>query len=46
MKRFEYSVHNLIGHPLMEIFNLLGMKLIATKIHDITLPKATKSYQE
>ena len=39
MKRFRYTIHNIIGHPLMEIFSLLGMHEQATWIHDITLPK-------
>tara|TARA_B100001250_G_C19724638_1_gene755467 strand:- start:676 stop:801 length:126 start_codon:yes stop_codon:yes gene_type:complete len=38
MKKFKYSLHNIIGHPLMEIFNLLGMTKLANKIHDKTLP--------
>jgi len=38
MKRFKYTIHNLIGHPLMEIFTLLGMKKAAQKINDRTLP--------
>lgn len=42
MKRFKYTIHNLIGHPLMEIFNLLGMKRTAQKIHDRTLPREEK----
>jgi len=42
MKRFKYSFHNIIGHPLMEVFSLLGMKQLAKKIHDITLPNDVK----
>ena len=42
MKRFRYSFHNIVGHPMMEVFNLLGMKRIAKKIHDITLPRKVK----
>lgn len=38
MSRFRYTIHNVIGHPLMEIFSLLGMHRRATWIHDITLP--------
>ena len=38
MKRFKYSFHNIVGHPMMEVFNIFGMKKIAMKIHDITLP--------
>ena len=42
MKRFRYSFHNIVGHPMMEVFNLLGMKSLAKKIHDMTLPNDTK----
>jgi len=42
MKRFRYSFHNIVGHPMMEVFNLLGMKRTAKKIHDITLPRKVK----
>lgn len=40
MKRLyqNWTVHNLIGHPLMQIFELLGMSKIATRVHDETLP--------
>jgi hypothetical protein len=39
MRRFRYTIHNIIGHPLMEIFYLLGMNQRAEWIHDITLPR-------
>ncbi len=39
MKRFRYTLHNIIGHPCMEIFYIFGMKKAATWIHDATLPK-------
>lgn len=40
MKRIyqNWPVHNLIGHPLMQIFEWLGMSEIATRVHDETLP--------
>ena len=40
MKRIyqNWTVHNLIGHPLMQIFELFGMSKIATRVHDETLP--------
>jgi hypothetical protein len=38
-KRFEFTLHNLIGHPLMEIFHILGCEKLSNLIHDITLPK-------
>ena len=39
MKRFRYTLHNLVGHPLMEVLWLLRMDTLADWIHDITLPK-------
>ena len=40
MKRIykNWPMHNLIGHPLMQIFEWLGMPEIATRVHDETLP--------
>lgn len=38
MTRFKYSIHNLLGHPIMEIFNILGFKKLSIWVHDITLP--------
>ena len=39
MNRFRHTIHNIIGHPLMEIFHLLGMSKVSNWIHDITLPR-------
>tara|TARA_R100000152_G_C6543679_1_gene20852 strand:+ start:71 stop:253 length:183 start_codon:yes stop_codon:yes gene_type:complete len=33
------TVHNIVGHPLMEIFYLLGCPMLANLIHDKTLPE-------
>lgn len=41
-KKFEYTIHNIIAHPLMEIFHLVGLTQLGNKIHDKTLPKRTK----
>ena len=35
----NWFVHNMLGHPLMQIFNMLGFRLIASYIHDCTLPE-------
>jgi hypothetical protein len=42
MKKFEYTIHNIIAHPLMEVLHLLGFNELGNKIHDITLPKKDK----
>ena len=36
--RFKYTIHNIIGHPMMEIFHLMGFKKLASWVHDATLP--------
>ena len=33
-----WVVHNLIGHPLMQIFSWLGFKELAIYVHDATVP--------
>jgi len=38
MRRFRYTIHNCFGHPLMEVFYLLGLPTQAEWIHDTTLP--------
>ena len=42
MNRFEYTIHNLIGHPLSEILHLLGLQKASKAFHDWTLPKGAK----
>jgi len=37
-ERYAWSVHNLIGHPLMQIFSWLGLTSLGLKIHDATVP--------
>lgn len=36
--RFNYTIHNLIAHPLMELLHLIGKTELGDKIHDATLP--------
>jgi hypothetical protein len=37
-KRHAWAVHNLFGHPLMQICSWLGLAPLGLKIHDITVP--------
>jgi len=37
--RLSWSVHNLIGHPLMELCYLIGAVRVAHYIHDATIPR-------
>ena len=38
-KRFQWTIHNLIAHPLMEILFQLGFKKLSELVHDSTVPK-------
>jgi hypothetical protein len=33
-----WMIHNLVGHPLMQVLSFLGMKELAFKVHDVTIP--------
>lgn len=37
--RRAWLVHNLVGHPVMQILTLLGMRQLGLHIHDATVPK-------
>lgn len=34
-----WAVHNLIGHPLMQIFSWLKLPALGIRIHDATIPE-------
>lgn len=36
--RFSYSLHNFVGHPMMELFCLFGFDRLGMYVHDETLP--------
>ena len=36
--KYKWAVHNLLGHPLMEISQWFGYQNLASKIHDRTMP--------
>jgi len=38
-KRFQWTIHNMIGHPLMEIVYQLGFSDLSTSIHIATSPE-------
>ena len=38
-KRFKYTLHNMVGHPLMELLYILGLESAASWVHDATLPQ-------
>lgn len=35
----NWFVHNVIGHPLMQLLNMCKFKYLALYIHEITLPE-------
>ena len=37
-QRRRWAIHNLLGHPLMQIFAWLGLVGLGLKIHDKTVP--------
>lgn len=37
--RHAWAVHNLVGHPLMQLFALLGFRRLAIRVHDGTVPR-------
>ena len=44
MKHLKHSwaVHNLIGHPLMQLLSWLGFTKLGLRIHDKTIPEVKK----
>lgn len=34
-----WMVHNLVGHPLMQIASFFGQNKLAMRIHDMTVPR-------
>mgnify|MGYP001243732277 CR=1 FL=1 len=44
--KFAFTIHNVFGHPIMEILYLLGFKDLARKVHDKTLPKKWEELYE
>ena len=45
-KKYKWTIHNLIAHPLSEICFLLGQESLSQKIHDSTVPDDDKDLQE
>lgn len=37
--KFWFAIHNLFGHPLMEITSWFGLNKFSNWIHDVTLPR-------
>jgi hypothetical protein len=41
-ERFRWTLHNLVAHPLSEIFYQLGFNKLDEWIHDYTIPEHKK----
>lgn len=37
-RKFKWTIHNVVAHPLSEVAWLVGAKLLSEKIHDCTVP--------
>lgn len=37
--RFQWFLHNVVGHPLMGLAALFGFKRLADWFHNVTLPR-------
>lgn len=36
--RFQWSLHNIVAHPLSELLYLVGLENVGNRLHDITIP--------
>jgi hypothetical protein len=39
----NWSFHNIIAHPLMQLLQWVGKNDLANKVHDSTLPECVKT---
>lgn len=37
-KRFQWTLHNVVGHPVSEVLYQLGFEKLSAKVHDHTAP--------
>ena len=38
-ERFQWTLHNLVAHPLSEILYQIGLRDLSNQIHDKTIPE-------
>lgn len=43
--KIMWAVHNIIGHPIMEILRILGLKRLGDWVHDSTLPAQKSDFK-
>lgn len=41
-KRFQWTLHNIVAHPLSEVLGLCGYEDLADAVHDVTVPEQPK----
>jgi len=41
-KRFKWTIHNMIGHPLSEVLFQLGFEKLGNEVHDRSAPAASQ----
>ena len=44
--RFSWTLHNVAGHPLMELFYLIGLTNVAHWAHDFTIPRPPQGVKD
>tara|TARA_Y100000310_G_C20366238_1_gene661323 strand:- start:278 stop:502 length:225 start_codon:yes stop_codon:yes gene_type:complete len=40
--RFQWTIHNVIGHPVSEVAHQLGMPVLSEFVHDATMPNTVR----
>lgn len=43
-RRIEWAMHNILGHPIMELCFIFGLERLGLWIHDETLPAEDEDY--
>lgn len=43
---FSWTLHNVMGHPLMELFYLVGLTHAAHWAHDFTIPRPPQGVKD
>lgn len=38
-KRFQWTLHNLVAHPLSELLYQVGLREWSDRLHDLTVPE-------
>lgn len=41
-KRFQWTLHNLVAHPLSEVLFQFGLGKLGDRLHDATVPEHEK----